>query len=284
MKNVVITGSSGFVGKSLKKMFEEKGFKVSGIKRDDLNNIDKLTEIIESSDIVINLAGANIINRWTETYKKLLYSSRLNTTRALIEAISKANKKPELLISTSAVGIYANKECYDENSYEYENDFLANLCKDWENEALKAKDLGVRTAIFRFGIVLGKEGGALEKMLTPFKLGLGGTIGNGKQHFSFIHIKDLLKAYDFVYENKTCEDVFNLTAPYPTSNYGLTKALGESLQRPTLIPVPQFVLNLIFSEGSKVLTDGQCVKPKKLLDKGFEFEFSTIKDAVSDLV
>lgn len=284
MKKVAITGASGFVGTSLKNMFLQKGFEVRAIKRDELSDKEKLISIIEDSNIIINLAGANIINRWTDTYKKLLYSSRLDTTKAIIEAIKVANTKPELLISTSAVGIYSNKKCYDEEEYEYSDDFLGNLCKDWENEALRAKEFGVRTAIFRFGIVLGKNGGALEKMITPFKLGLGGTISDGKQHFSYVHLEDLLNAYDFVFKNNSCEGIYNLTAPYPTTNKGLTTALGEFLHRPTILPVPSFVLNLIFSEGAKVLTDGQCVKPKRLIDAGFEFEYETIKATISDLV
>ncbi|KAB7884957.1 TIGR01777 family oxidoreductase [Poseidonibacter ostreae] len=284
MKTLAITGSSGFVGTNLRKLFENNGFNVIGIKRDELKDDKKLLTIIETSDIIINLAGANIISRWTESYKKTLYNSRLDTTKALVSAMQKAEKKPELFISTSAVGIYKNSTCYDEEYYEYEDDFLANLCKDWENEALKAKELGIRTAIFRFGIVLGKGGGALDKMLTPFKLGLGGTIGYGLQSFSFIHLEDLLNAYSFVYENKDLEGVFNLTAPEPSTNYDFTKALGKSLNRPTILPIPEFVLNIIFSEGAKVLTDGQCVKPKKLLDNGFEFEFEDIKSCVDDLV
>ena len=273
MKTIAITGSSGFVGTNLKELFQKKGFTVIGIKREELKDLDKLTSIIEKSEIIINLAGANIINRWSESYKKILYASRIDTTQALVEAMNKAEKKPELFISTSAVGIYKNKACYDEENCELEEDFLAKLCKSWENSALRASTLGIRTAVFRFGIVLGK-GGALEKMLTPFKLGVGGTIGNGKQSFSFVHIEDLLKAYEFIYENKNLDGVFNLTAPTPTTNLGLTKALGKTLSRPTLLPVPQFVLNLIFSEGAKVLTDGQCVKPKRLLDNGFKFKYN----------
>lgn len=283
MKTLAITGSSGFVGTNLRSFFEKKGFNVIGIKREELKNEKKLLDIIEASDVVVNLAGANIINRWTETYKKTLYNSRLDTTKALISAMNKADNKPELFISTSAVGIYKNTTCYDEERFEYEDDFLANLCKDWESEALKAKEFGIRTAIFRFGIILG-DGGALEKMLTPFKFGLGGTIGSGLQDFSFIHIMDLINAYDFVYENKNLEGIFNLTAPEPTTNLILTKALGKKLNRPTLLPVPEFVLNLIFSEGAKVLTDGQCVKPKKLLDSGFKFEFTNIDSTIDNLV
>lgn len=283
MKTLAITGSSGFVGTSLKKHFESKGYKVIGIKRDELKDINKLTSIIEKVDVIINLAGANIINRWTDSYKKLLYSSRIETTKALIEAIKKAKKRPELLISTSAVGIYDNVGCYDEEYFNYSEDFLASLCKEWENTALQANEYEVRTAIFRFGIVLGK-GGALEKMLPPFKLGLGGTIGDGSQDFSFIHIHDLLNTYEYVILNETCEGTYNLTAPTPTTNFGLTKALGKALHRPTIFPVPSFILSLIFSEGAKVLTDGQCAKPKRLIDSGFIFKFENIEDAINDLV
>ena len=283
MKTVAIAGSSGFVGTNLKRVFESKGFKVLGIKRAELKDNKKLISIIEEADILINLSGANIINRWTQKYKKLLRSSRLDTTNALVNAMSEAKNKPEVFISTSAVGIYKNKACYDEENYEYEDDFLGNLCKDWEEAALKAKNLDVRTAIFRFGIVLG-DGGAMAKMLTPFKLGLGGTIGNGQQDFSFIHIDDLTNAYEHVYENSSCEGIYNLTAPKPTNNYKFTKALGKVLNRPTILPIPEFVFNLIFSEGAKVLTDGQCVTPKRLLDSGFEFKYKSIDEALTHLI
>lgn len=283
MKTVAITGSSGFVGTNLKKAFEKKGFNVIGIKRDILKDSKKLTSIIERTDLLINLAGANIINRWTDTYKEKLFKSRIHTTEALIDAISKADKKPSLFISTSAIGIYKNHSCHTEESYDYKDDFLANLCKRWEIEALKAESLKVRTVVFRFGIVLG-EGGALEKMLTPFNFGLGGTIGDGTQNFSYIHIDDLINAYEFVYENKNCHGIYNLTAPTPTTNYTFTKVLGKILKRPTILPIPKFILKLIFSEGAKVLTDGQCVKPKRLLDTGFIFNFKTIESAIVNLV
>ncbi len=283
MEKIAITGSSGFVGQNIKKRFEKNGFKVIGIKREQLKDENSLINIMENTDILINLAGANIIQRWSDSYKKILYSSRIDTTKALTNAISKASKKSKLLISTSAVGIYKNEKCYDEDFYEYENDFLANLCKTWEEEALHVKSYGVRVAIFRFGIVLG-DGGALKKMLTTFKLGLGGIIGDGKQHFSFIHINDLLNAYEFVIENHQCEGIFNLTAPNPTTNYKFTKTLGKVLNRPTIFPVPKFILKLIFGEGATVLINGQCVKPKKLLDKGFKFQFENIEKTLKDLV
>ncbi|MGB5792825.1 TIGR01777 family oxidoreductase [Poseidonibacter sp.] len=283
MKTIAISGASGFVGTNLKDYFTNLGYKVIPISRDILNKKDKLEELINSSNIVINLAGANIINRWTDKYKKLLYSSRIDTTSKIVNAINSVENKPELLISTSAVGIYDNQFIHDEDG-SYSNDFLSKLCQDWEKEALKANSFNTRVAIFRFGIVLGKDGGALQKMLTPFKLGLGGIIGSGKQAFSFIHLEDLLNAYKFVIENSNANLAFNLTAPTPTTNKGLTLALGKTLKRPTILPVPEFILNLIFSEGAKVLTDGQNVIPKKLQDLGFEFKYKNIEDTIENLL
>lgn len=283
MKKIVITGASGFVGSSLTESFTKKGYKVIGIKRADLANIEKLSSIIDGSFAVINLAGANIINRWSETYKKLLYSSRINTTNSLVEAMKKCEIKPEKFISTSAVGIYKNDKKYDESTTDLSNDFLGTLCNEWEKEALKASKLDISVSIFRFGIVMGK-GGALSKMLTPFKLGVGGTIGDGKQSFSFIHIEDLIGAYNFVLEDHNIDGVFNLTAPIPTTNYGLTKALGASLHRPTILPIPQFVLNILLSEGAKVLTDGQSALPNHLLSKGFIFKYKNIEETIESLV
>ena len=281
MKTIAICGSTGFVGTSLGKYFSNLNYKIISISREILNNQEKLEKTISSSDIVINLAGANIINRWSESYKKLLYLSRIETTAKIVDAINKIEKKPKLLISTSAVGIYDNKLVYDENG-SYSNDFLSALCQDWEDEAFKAKSEFTKVSIFRFGIVMGRDGGALQKMITPFKLGLGGVIGSGNQAFSFIHIDDLLNAYKFVIENEY-EEIFNLTTPVPTTNRGLTKALGKTLKKPTIFPVPEFVLKLIFSEGAKVLTDGQSDIPKKLLDLGFEFKFNTIEETIEDL-
>ncbi|MCT7600528.1 TIGR01777 family oxidoreductase [Aliarcobacter butzleri] len=281
MKTIAISGANGFVGTSLTNFFSSFGYNIVPLSRDILNNKSKLEEVLNSADIVINLAGANIINRWSESYKKLLYSSRIDTTSKIVNAISSISNKPKLLISTSAVGIYDNKSIYDENG-SFSNDFLSNLCQDWEKEALKAKNETTKVAIFRFGIILGKDGGALQKMITPFKFGLGGTIGSGKQAFSFIHINDLLNAYKFVIENDY-DGVFNLTAPTPTTNKGLTLALGKTLKRPTILPVPEFVLKLIFSEGARVLTDGQSAIPKKLLDLGFEFKFKTIEETIENL-
>ncbi len=281
MRTVAIAGASGFVGQSLVEYFSKQNYKTVQIKREILNNPSKLDELIGSCEIVINLSGANIINRWSEEYKKLLYTSRINTTKSLVESINRVQVKPKMLISTSAVGIYDNKATYDENG-NYSNDFLSNLCQEWEKEANKVNNSFTKVTIFRFGIVLGKNGGAISKMMLPFKLGLGGIIGSGKQYFSYVHIEDLVRAYHFAIE-KELEGVYNLTAPIPTTNYEFTKTFGKILNRPTIFPVPEFVLKLIFSEGAKVLSDGQSAVPKNLLNSGFEFKYKNIEECLKQI-
>ena len=281
MRTIAITGASGFVGTSLNKYFSNLGYKIIPIAREVLNNQEKLDEIINSSDVIINLAGANIINRWTPAYKELLYTSRIDTTKKIVDTLNKIEDKNKLLISTSAVGIYDNSAKYDEKG-SFSNDFLSTLCQNWEKEAQKAKSESTKVAIFRFGIVLGKNGGAFQKMITPFNLGLGGIIGSGKQHFSYIHIEDLIEVYKFVIEN-SLDGVFNCTAPTPTTNYEFTKTLGRVLNRPIIFPIPEFVLKLIFSEGAKVLTDGQSVIPKRLVDLGFNFKYKNIDETMKNL-
>lgn len=283
MKTIAIAGASGFVGTHLNTFFTNLGFSVSKISRDELSNSTLLVKKFEQTDIVINLSGANIIHRWSDEYKNELYHSRIDTTQKIVNAIKEANTKPKLLISTSAVGIYSNKKINSENDFEYGTNFLAQLCQTWEKEALKAKD-DTRVIIFRFGIVLGKNGGALQSMLPPFKLGLGGTIGNGSQYFSFVHIEDLKNAFNFAIENEKLEGAFNLGAPTPTTNKGLTKALGKTLHRPTLFPVPEFVLKLIYGEGATVLTDGQSMIPQRLEENGFKFQYKTIEETIENLL
>jgi len=284
MKTIAITGASGFVGQHLTHIFVQQGYAVLPILRSELKKQTLLQEKLEQSDILINLAGANIISRWSASYKKVLYNSRIETTRALVEAMKTIESPPKLFVSTSAVGIYKNDKVYDEYSNDYANTFLGNLVDDWEEEAMKAKEIGTRVAILRFGIVLGKEGGALEKMLTPFKLGLGGIIGDGKQAFSFIHIDDLAHFYLHLIEEQELEGVYNMTTAKPTTNYGLTKALGRVLKRPTFLPLPAFVLQLIYGEGATVLTEGQSALPQRVLESGFEFKFEEIEEVLENLL
>jgi len=276
---IMISGINGFVGTNIKSYFENIGHDVVQIVRSDLSNLDKLIKVISGSDVVINLSGSNIIHRWSESYKKLLYSSRIDTTKAIVNAINNLDKKP-ILLSTSAVGIYSNHGTHTENEFEYGEGFLANLCLKWEEEANRAD---TRVSIIRLGIVLG-NGGALSKMLLPFKLGLGGVIGDGKQAFSFIHIDDLVRAIEHIIMNKELNGAFNMCAPHPTTNEGLVKALGNVLKRPTFLPLPVSVLKLIYGDGSKVLTDGQNAKPKKLIDSGFKFSYEYIDTAINNIV
>jgi uncharacterized protein (TIGR01777 family) len=277
---MVISGASGFVGSFLCEYFAKKGFEISKIGIKDFDN--GLAGKLDGADIVINLAGAPIIGRWNEKYKMVLTSSRIDTTKKLVAAICALTKKPEVFFSASAVGYYKEG---DNTEYEYKkaDDFLGNLCENWENEAVKVVECGVKVVNMRFGIVIGKSGGALSQMLPIFKAGLGGKIGSGKQGFSWIHLSDIASAIDYIYEKKL-DGAFNFTAPNPTTNNGLTKALGEALRRPTIFPVPEFALRILYSEGAKVLTSGQKVYPKKLLDAGFEFGYKTIEEAVKDAI
>lgn len=284
MKKIAITGANGFVGKHLTRMFTSNGFEVISIKRADLKNSSKLISIVNDCEVVINLAGANILAYWSDIYKKLMYDSRIETTKTLLRAFRQCDIKPKLFISTSAVGIYNDKKECSEDNIEYADNFLGQLCRDWEKEALQAQELDIRTVIFRFGIVMGTKGGALAQMLPAFRFGVGGVIGDGEQSFSFVHIKDLLSAYRYVIENKTTNGKCNLTAPVPTTNKELTKTIGKVIHRPTILPIPKFVLNLLYGEGAKILTDGQSVVPKKLLENGFEFKYKTIDETIHNLL
>ena len=209
----------------------------------------------------------------------MLIDSRLEITKNLILLIKSLKTKPNLLISASAIGYYGNQsnKYIGENSL-YINDFTHKLCNLWELEAKKAEKLGVRTCITRLGVVLGKNGGALEEMLSIFRLGLGGKIGSGKQFFSWVHIDDIIGAFNFLIKDKTQKGIYNLTSPKPVTNYRFTKELGKMINRPTVLTIPKFVIKMIFGEmGNKLLSNGSAVYPKKLLDSGYEFQFKTMR-------
>lgn len=283
--NVAMSGATGFVGAYLGKAFTEKGWKTVPISRDDFKSgTEFLLKKIENSDVVINLAGASIATRWTEEYKKVMYASRIETTKMLASTLESMKKKPEVFISVSAVGIYEAGGPYTEGDEKYADDFLGRLAADWERSALEARKTEVRTVILRLGIVLGKGGGAFDKMLVPFKMGLGGVIGDGKQPFSWVHIDDVARVFIKVIEDSTLEGIFNLSAPNPTTNEGLTKALGRALGRPTLMRIPGFVLRLQLGEGAEALLKGQAVLPGRLIESGFSFRFTKIEAAIDDLV
>ena len=266
-KTIAIAGASGFVGQALQKSLAN----VIVLNRDD--SVEILVEKLKDVDVVINLAGAPIVKRWNEAYKKVLYSSRIESTQKIVSAIDKSDVS--YFISTSAIGIYPNDKTCDESCTTYADDFLAKLCEDWENEALKCTK---PTAVLRLGVVLGKEGGALAKMLLPFKLGLGGNIGDGKMMTSWIAVDDLMRIYLFLIEQKE-EGVFNAVSPNPVDNANFTKALGKVLHRPTFMPLPTQVLNFIYGEASCILTDFKEVYPKYLIDKGFKFKYPVLESA-----
>jgi len=270
--SIAIAGASGFVGKYLQNTFKDAVI----LYRND--SVDVLVDKLKDVDTVINLAGAPIVKRWNDSYKKLLYRSRVETTKKLVEAINKSNVS--YFISTSAIGIYPNGKTCDESCKDYADDFLASLCADWEAEALQCQK---PTAIMRFGVVLGKNSGALVKMLLPFKLGLGGVIGDGKMMTSWITISDLLKMYQFLIDNKV-EGIFNAVAPTPVGNAVFTKVLGKVLHRPTFFPLPIFMLKLIYGEATCVLTDSKEVYPQKIIELGFEFEHKTVEVALLNIL
>ncbi len=276
---IAISGASGYLGSYLQNYFNAKNVDVQVIKREELSHAALLKEVVAKADVIINLSGANIIQRWSKKHKKKMYHTRIESTKALVNAIN-ANNKKQLFISTSAIGIYENNIACDEDDYTYGQTFLAELCQGWEKEASKVNK---RLVIFRLGVVLG-NGGALKKMLLPFKLGLGGKIGDGTQPFSYIHIEDLARAYEHIIYHNNLKGVFNLTTLNPITNSEFTKTLARKLHRLALIALPVFVLKLLFGEGSQVLSDGQRVYPKRLLESGFVFKFETIEKLLDDVL
>jgi len=269
---VAISGASGFVANALKGKFPEYVV----LERND--NVEAIMLKLKGVEAVFNLAGAPIVARWNEAYKKVLYTSRIETTKKLVEAINQSDVKH--FISTSAVGIYPNGLPCDETTTQLGEDFLGNLARDWEREAQKCIK---PTTILRFGVVLGRDGGALEKMLPAFKLGLGGIIGDGKMMTSWIDIDDLVSIYAFVLEHHL-EGIFNATAPYPLSNIDFTRILGQVLHRPTFFPIPSFIIKMLFGEGSTVLLDSKEAYPKALLNQGFAFAYPDLESSLRKIL
>ncbi len=269
---IALTGASGFVGAVLQKTFDDCVI----INRDDIEA--RILRKLKGVDVVINLAGAPIIKRWSDPYKKVLLQSRIETTRKLVSAVNQSNV--EHFISTSAIGIYPDDIPCDESTSKCANDFLGTLAREWETEAMLCHK---PTTILRFGVILGPEGGALTQMLTPFRMGLGGPIGNGKMMTSWIDMADLMKIYQFVIERRL-SGVFNAVSPNPVSNYTLTKTLGAVLHRPTVLPIPEFMLRLMYGEAASVLTGSKEVYPRALLNEGFIFDYPELEESLHHLL
>ena len=246
----------------------------------------ELASAVGGHDAVINLTGEPVLGkRWSGEQKNRLRESRVGSTRKIVAAMERSQTRPRCLVNASAIGFYGPRG--EEPLTESDpggHDFLAEMSRDWEGEAFKARDLGVRTAVVRIGIVLGRGGGALGRMLPPFKLGVGGTLGNGRQVMSWVHIQDLARLFCFILENEKAEGVFNGTAPHPVSNREFTRTLGKVLKRPAFLPMPGLVLRLIFGEVGEIMLTGQRVVPQRTREAGFQFRFPDLEGALRDLV
>jgi len=281
---IAVTGAGGFIGKKLSSYLKSLGNEMRSLPRvNEDTSPAVLAEALSGVDVVINLAGAPIVSRWTKEYKKMLFDSRIITTRKIVEAINLLEKKPELFISASAVGIYAPEGEQTEFKFKMADDYLAEICSNWEKEAKNAVPF-TRVVIIRLGIVLGKDGGALQRMLPLFKLGVGGKIASGRQGFSWIHITDLIRAIQFIIENPKASGEFNFTAPEVVTNEKFTKVLAGILKRPAIFAVPAFALKLIFGEGAIAVTGGQFAPPKHLLDESFQFSFPELEGALRNII
>lgn len=278
---IAISGASGFIGKRLSKKFNELGFIVVSLSRSDFEkDIDSLVHKLSDTDIVINLAGANIAKRWTKAYKQVIYESRIQSTQMLVNAINKMEVKPKLLLSASAIGIYDALNQHDENSIKFADNFLSVICRDWEKEAFKAV---IPTVILRFSVVLDRNEGAFPKMFLPFKFGLGGKIGSGKQWFSWIYIDDLVNAVIHIIKNDSRSIIYNIVSPESITNIGFTEILSKKIRKPALFSVPSFVLKIFYGEGAVIMLEGQNVIPNRLIGEGFVFNYSKF-DKVLDIL
>ncbi|MEG4517482.1 MULTISPECIES: thylakoid membrane protein ThyD [unclassified Microcoleus] len=303
---VAIAGATGFVGSRLVEKLQAAGHQVVVLSRDAAKagrvfpasaypNLEVVAytpaesgdwqKSIAGCDAVVNLAGVPIAEeRWTEARQQAILDSRKLTTAKLVEAIVNANPRPSVFVSASAIGYYGTSETaeFDETS-PAGNDFLAAVCKDWEAAAQPAKNAGTRLAILRLGIVLGM-GGALAKMLPPFKLFAGGPLGTGKQWFSWIHREDVVDLILYALQNPQVEGVLNATAPNPVRMNELCQTLGEVLKRPSWLPVPGFALEMLLGDGAKLVLEGQKVLPKQTLASGFQYQYPTLKLALEEIL
>lgn len=284
--NIVISGSTGFIGRELCNYLEGQGHEVIHLRRKDFRwPIHEFKEKLRETDVLINLSGSPISRRWTFFNRRDIMESRIETTKKILTAFKLLKDRPRLFIATSAIGIYDNTGTHTEESHQFGNGFLFQVASAWEAESSKARDLAnLRLVVFRLGVVLGSQGGAFPRLLRIFRLGLGGRLGKGLQTMSFIHIHDLIRAYRFAMDNPSVNGVYNLTAPHPTTNRHFTRVLGKALKRPSFWVVPGFLLKLFFGKASTILLDGQNALPGRLLKEGFEFRYATIEDTIYSLV
>ena len=286
-QTVAITGASGMVGTALATVLRESGHTPFNITRkasgESGENIlwDPASGLkdpsrLETVDTVVHLAGENIAaGRWTPALKDRIRRSRIEGTRSLVKSIAASSHRPKTFVCASAIGFYGERgdTLLDENAVAGTG-FLADVCREWEHEAEAAKDLGLRVVKVRIGVVLSPKGGALAKMLLPFKLGAGGIIGSGKQYWSWIGLHDLVRIIAFCIDHDSIQGAVNAVSPNPMTNYDFTKGVGRALHRPTLFPLPAFVAKLVLGEmANELLLSSTRVTPKKLKEHGFEFHY-----------
>jgi uncharacterized protein (TIGR01777 family) len=293
---IVVAGGSGFLGGPLRHALASAGHAVINLTRrhpprgsDEVHwmpdgTAGEWARVVEDATAVVNLAGEGIADRrWTDARKRAILESRLAATRSLVAAIEQASKPPRALVSASAVGYYGPRgdEIVDETTPPGP-DFLANVCLEWERAAERAAK-ATRVAIIRTGLVLHPEGGALGQMLLPFKLGVGGPTGSGRQYMPWIHRDDWLEIVKWLIGEPAASGAFNGSAPAPVRNAEFGRALGKALHRPAILPTPAFALRLLFGELSELLLTGQRVVPARALEMGFEFRFRRLEEALKDL-
>jgi hypothetical protein len=298
MKKILITGGTGFIGKALIASLLAEGYEVTVLSR-DINSVESICGVgvkaINSLDalkpediyqIVINLAGAPIFDaRWSDARKQIIRDSRINLTQQLVSGLAKMSTKPELLISGSAIGYYGDHGATILTEHSgVKEDFSQQLCADWENEAKKAEQFGIRVCLIRTGLVLGEEGGLLQRMLLPFKWCLGGRLGTGQQWMSWIHREDWIAIALKMIIDATMSGAYNATAPNPVTNSQFTKALADALNRPALLPVPAWLLKKLLGEMSELVLGSQRVFPERLLAAGFKFKYATLSSALTQLL
>lgn len=294
--NILLTGGTGFIGQALTKQLSDRGNSLTVLSRnpervpsicgpgahglgelDDLKSDDRF-------DAVINLAGAPIFDkRWTEEQKLKIWDSRVLLTDHLIQTLDRLSVKPSVLISGSAIGYYGDQgdTILNEQS-PASDDFSHRLCAAWENSALRAERLGIRVCLIRTGLVLGHGGGLLQRMLLPFKLGLGGRLGSGTQWMSWIHRQDWINIAQAMLNDDSMRGPYNATAPNPVINREFTEALARQLHRPALLPAPAWALKLLLGEMSELVLGSQRVVPSRLLEQGFVFEYADLQSALSE--
>jgi len=295
-----IMGGTGFVGVPLIRRIIRAGHELSVLTRNpaiveslpsqvtpvvgDPLSPGKWQEIAGKADVIINLVGSSILTRWSKSAREEILESRILATRMAVEAIPASRAKQVTLINANAVGYYGDSAstCITEKSPPG-GGFLAEVTQRWQQEAEVASEMGVRVVIPRFGAVLGRGGGALARMLPPFRLGIGGKLGNGRQWFSWIHMDDLVKALLFVAEKETVAGVVNMCSPEPVTNLELTRTLSKLLKRPAILPVPGIILKLVIGGASEIVLKGQRVFPEVLKNAGFVFDFPTLETALKNL-